>query len=204
MLRDESNTGGSRKRQRIRGRGVFCFCGKREEDLKKTKNQELRQSPSEACASWTVEAVNRQESLEFFAWAAPLIGKTVYHTGCCFLSMVNSRGLRASALLSIVSLDNNNNNNKLSWRLLQRDPGLLFLLRHALLCRFMNECEIITQKKMQKPRAPSSLSYFSKPAGSSSFLNNPQQSAGLFKNLRLQKYLPHYAINQHLAHFYSI
>lgn len=124
MLRDESNTGGSRKRQRIRGRGVFCFCGKREEDLKKTKNQELRQSPSEACASWTVEAVNRQESLEFFAWAAPLIGKTVYHTGCCFLSMVNSRGLRASALLSIVSLDNNNNNNKLSWRLLQWDPGL--------------------------------------------------------------------------------
>lgn len=61
------------------------------------RNRELRQSPSEACAFWPVEAVNMQGSLGFCARAARLIGKTVDHTGCCFLSMVNRQGAQMSA-----------------------------------------------------------------------------------------------------------
>lgn len=59
---------------------------------------ELKQSPSVACAFWPVEAVNRLWSLVFCARATRLIGETVYHTGCCSLSMVNRQGARPSAL----------------------------------------------------------------------------------------------------------
>lgn len=44
------------------GRGVFGGGGREYE-----RTGELRQSPSEACAFWPVEAVNRQGSLVFCA-----------------------------------------------------------------------------------------------------------------------------------------
>lgn len=87
----------------------------------------LRQSPSQARASWPVEAVNRQGSLVFCAWAARLIGKTVYHTGCCSLSMVNRQWAQTFALLWILLLNTNNN---FTQYLLQGRRGYLWLHFH--------------------------------------------------------------------------